>query len=363
MLLVLVMASSCAKEQRAKNIILFIGDAAGMATVNAASIYGYNEPRKLFVQNMPHIALAETSAADEWVTDSAASATAIVTGRKTRNGVLSQSSAAVRGEKDGEILKTILEYAEENGLSTGVVTNSEATSATPAACYAHVNDRKKTGEIAAQILKPGFGDGIDVLIGTGRKEILTATRQLGIDFESELTKRGQIVPSLESIPADASRLAVLLDNEDFDLSWATREAIRVLSRNGKGYFLMVESDCHTEEIPRGLRRMVDLDRLIRDTAQRVGDDTLIIFAADHSYDFRVFDGKKNSPLFPESEDMGSLEDQDSVRLQNVRRDDDHTGEEVLVAAQGPGAHRIRGVLSNTELFKIMLSAFGWHERQ
>jgi alkaline phosphatase len=312
---------------------------------------------------MPYIALAETSASDEWVVDSAAAATAIFTGQKTRNGVISQSGAAVRGQKDGETLKTILEYAEENGLSTGVVTNSEATSATPAACYAHVNDRKKTGEIAAQILKPTFGDGIDVVIGAGREEVLDATRQLGVDFEVELRKRGQVAPSLESIPADASRLVVLLDNEDFDLSWATREAIRVLSRNKKGYFLMVESDCHTEEIARGLRRMVDLDRVIRDTAQRVNPaETLIIFAADHSYDFRIFDGKKNGVLFPEAENIGPMADLDSVRLQNVRRDDDHTGEEVMVSAQGPGAERIRGVLSNTELFDIMLAAYGWQKR-
>jgi len=117
-LLVLALTSSCATEPRAKNIILFIGDAAGIPTINAASIYGYNESRKLFVQNMPHIALAETSAADEWVADSAAAASAIVTGQKTGNGVISQSSAAVRREKDGEPLKTILEYAEERGLST-----------------------------------------------------------------------------------------------------------------------------------------------------------------------------------------------------------------------------------------------------
>jgi alkaline phosphatase len=249
------------------------------------------------------------------------------------------------------------------GLSTGVVTNSEATSATPAACYAHVNDRKKTGEIAAQILKPRFGDGIDVVIGAGRQEILEATRQWGLDFESELKKRGQVVSSLESIPADASRLVALIDNEDFALNWATREAIRVLSRNPKGYFLMVESDCHTEEIAWGLRRMVDLDRLIRDTAERVDpDDTLIIFAADHSYDFRVFDGKKSGALFPDAENIGPMGDLDSIRLQNVRRDDDHTGEEVMVSAQGPGAEKIRGVLSNTELFEIMLAAYGWPKR-
>jgi len=138
--------------------------------------------------------------------------------------------------------------------------------------------------------------------------VLTATRQLGMDFESEAAKNRRIAPSLESIPVDANRLVVLLDDEEFDLSWATREAIRILSQNRKGFFLMVESDCHTEGIAQGLRRMVDFDRLIRDTAQHVdGNETLIIFAADHSYDFRIFNGTKDGVLFSPAEIAGSLE--------------------------------------------------------
>jgi alkaline phosphatase len=37
----------------------------------------------------------------------------------------------------------------------------------------------------------------------------------------------------------------------------------------------------------------------------------------------------------------------------------HTAEEVVVAAQGPGAERVRGYLSNTDLFRIMMDALGW----
>ena len=119
--------------ERARNVILFIGDAGGLPTLNAASLYGYDRPQALFIQKMPNIALMDTSAANNWVTDSAAGMTAIVTGRKTNSGVLSQSDTAVRGQKDGEPLKTILEYAEERGLSTGVITNDSVAGATPAA--------------------------------------------------------------------------------------------------------------------------------------------------------------------------------------------------------------------------------------
>jgi 3-phytase len=96
-LLLIMAAPAPAPAERAKNIILFLGDAAGIPTLNAASIYGYNKPRSLFLQSMPHIALSETSTASAWVTDSAAGMTAIVTGRKTHNGVISESASAVRG--------------------------------------------------------------------------------------------------------------------------------------------------------------------------------------------------------------------------------------------------------------------------
>src|SRR5437588_11860963 len=99
--LLLLTAASLFAQQRAKNVILFLGDAGGLPTLNAASIHGYKEPRSLYIQRMPHIGLSETSATDNWVTDSAAGMTAIVTGRKTANGVLSQAPAPA-GKEDGD---------------------------------------------------------------------------------------------------------------------------------------------------------------------------------------------------------------------------------------------------------------------
>jgi alkaline phosphatase len=78
-----------AAPRTAKNVILFIGDAGGIPTLHAASVYKYDHPQKLCIQTMPHLALMDTSAADVWVTDSAAGMSAIVTGQKTLNGVIS----------------------------------------------------------------------------------------------------------------------------------------------------------------------------------------------------------------------------------------------------------------------------------
>jgi alkaline phosphatase len=348
-----------AAEPAAKNVILFLADAGGLPTLNAASIHAHGAPQKLFIHAMPHVALADTSSASDWVTDSAAGMTAIVTGQKTHNGVLAQSAAAVRRKKDGEPLKTILEYAEERGLSTGVVSNSSMLSATPAATYAHVNDRKNEVDIFRQLLAPRFGDGVDVVIGAGRDDVFEAAKQCGLDAKAAIEKAGLgFYETLDAIPADARRTVVLFGSR-FDLDQATRAAIDVLSRNPRGFFLMVESDVHTEKVLQGLDHVIQLDRSIRHAAGRLPNDTLILVTADHSYDFRIHDGDKDEPLLPPGTALDFGDDQDSIRLDNIRRDDDHTGEEVLVAAQGPGAERVRGFLSNTDLFHIMMAGFGW----
>jgi alkaline phosphatase len=255
--------------------------------------------------------------------------TAIVTGSRTHNGVVAQSDSAVRGTRDGEPLKTILEHAEERGLATGIVSTSSVLSATPAACYAHVNDRRKQDEVLRQLLEPAYGDGVDVLIGGGLDDVVEAASR--------------------AVPGGS------------DLDAATQRAIDVLSRNPKGYFLMVEGDVHVEELVRGLDRTVELDRALRNAAERVGPDTLILFTADHSYDFRIHDGRKGEPLLPGVTDPGFGDDLDTVRLDNVRRDDDHTAEDVVVAARGHGAERVRGFLSSTDVFRIMMDAYGWEE--
>ena len=74
-----------------------------------------------------------------------------------------------------------------------------------------------------------------------------------------------------------------------------------------------------------------------------------MFSADHSFDLRLRSGKKGeSPLaHPEAAEP------------SIRTEDSHTGEEVVVAARGPGAERVRGFFPNTYLFQIMMAAYGW----
>jgi alkaline phosphatase len=348
----LTVSAASPAERHARNVILFLGDAGGIPTLNAASLYAHDAPQKLFIQHMPHFALSDTSAANAWVTDSAAGMTAIVTGQKTNNGVISQSPDAVRGKSDGTPLKTILEYAEEHGLSTGVISNMSMADATPAACYSHSNERKKAAEIFAQILTPRFGDGVDLVIGGGRKSILGATEAAGMNLAESFRKKGYaIYDSPADVPASATKVIALTDTP-FQVAPVVKRAIEILSRNPKGYFLMVEWDMHTNNLKRGLDNAVAMDGVVAQTARQVKDDTLIIYTADHSFDLRLRGGKKGDVLLPEP---GAPED----KKPKIRVDDGHTGEEVLVAAQGPGSERVHGFIANTDIFRIMLAAYGW----
>lgn len=354
-LFVACILTAAAAEPRAKNVVLFLGDAGGIPTLHAASIHGYGAPGKMFIQQMPHLGLSETSPVGAWVSDSAAGMTAIVTGHKTKNGVISQSSDAVPGKVDGATLKTILEYAEEHGLSTGVISNMSMADATPAACYAHASHRRKYAEIVAQIANPRFGDGVDLVIGGGRKGIVEATTNAGYDLPKALAAKGYAMYDRpEDIPADAKRVVALFD-ERFDPAPVVKRAIEILSRNPKGYFLMVEWDMHTNNLKRGLDQAVTMDKLVRQTSEQVNSkDTLILFTADHSFDLRVRSGKPGQPLVPE----GPVEDEATTP---IRMNNTHTGEEVLVTAMGPGARRVKGYMPNTQIFHILMAAYGWKE--
>ncbi len=345
---------------RARNVILFLADAGGVSVLSAASLMAYGEPLGLHVQSWPHLGLSETSPVDDFVSDSANGMSAIVTGVKTRNGVISQGPDAVRGQTDGTPTRSLLEYAEERGLLTGVVTNMAVTDATPAANYAHSNDRAKWGEIFPQAFAPRFGDGVDVLIGSGRQRIgeQLAARGTGYQALSQAHDR-PIYASLAEAPTTNARPVVVADA--VDVRAATLRALDILQPSPTGYFLVVEWDAHTDDPRQGLQNVVDFDKLIAEVQSRVDPaDTLLLFTADHSFGLQVDGGRRGEPLLEGYEAWKSAGGQEGmVRLKNLLVNDSHTAEEVPVLAVGPGAEAVRGYLPNTRLFGIMMDAWGW----
>jgi alkaline phosphatase len=199
-------------RRRARNVILFLGDGMGVATVTAARILEgqqkglRGEENELAFEKFPYLAHSKTYQANQQVPDSAPTMSSIVTGRKTNDGSISVApevlgndfAAAARPENRP---RTILERAEERGLWTGVVSTARLTHATPAACYAHSPardiesdlDLEKMGpealasgypDIARQLLDfrvqpvPMNGKesvGLEVAMGGGRSKFLRST--------------------------------------------------------------------------------------------------------------------------------------------------------------------------------------------
>jgi alkaline phosphatase len=351
-----------AASRKAKNVILFLADAGGVPALNAASLLAYNAPLKLHIQSWPHVGLSDTTPVGAWVSDSANGMTSIVTGVKTRNGVISMGPDTERGEKDGRILKTILEYAEERGLRTGVVTDMSIADATPAACYAHANDRGKWGEIFPQAFTPRFGDGVDVLIGAGRQRIAAQLQRSGLSFDL-LAGRHQrpIAATLEEVPPSNLRPVVVADK--IDVRAAALRALSLLETSPNGYFLMVEWDAHTDDPKEGLERLVALDKLIAEIRQRVNlEETLLLFTADHSFGIQVDGGGPKDPLLSGYDEWKAAEGKkDGARLKYVYVNDTHTADEVAAIAIGPGAEAVRGFFPSTHLFHVMRNAWGWPE--
>jgi alkaline phosphatase len=305
--------------------------------------------------------LSETSPVDSFVSDSANGMSSIVTGLKTRNGVISQGPDAVRKERDGTVSKTLLEYAEERGLLTGVVSSQSIADATPAATYAHSNDRGKWGEIFPQAFLPRFGDGVDVLLGAGRSRIGEQLVARGTSFDQLAQEHDRpIYAALSDVPTAEMRPVVVGD--EMDVRAATLKALDILEQSPSGYLLVVEWDAHTDDPREGLQHVVDFDKLVAEVERRVDlSDTLLLFTADHSFGFQVDGGTRGQDLLAGYDAWKAAPDgeDDLVRLENVLVNDSHTAEEVPALAIGAGAEKVRGYFPNTYLFQVMMDAWGW----
>lgn len=332
---------------KAKNVILFVGDGMGITTVTAARILdgqrkgGSGEDNALAFEKFPNVALSKTYSANQQTPDSAPTMTAMVTGVKTDDGLISVAQNVARREPRAEVvragaLRTILEWAEERGLSTGVVTTTRITHATPAACYAHIAERDWEGDadlpagatvrdIAAQLIEVGRGNGLEVALGGGRARFYTSEEE-----DPEYAKRkgtrkdgrslwrewGQSSPRSAYVwnkaqfdavdPATTDRLLGLFEpshmkfeidraksGDEPSLADMTDKALAILARNPRGYFLMVEGGRidhahHASNAHRALTDAIAFSEAVGRALARVDtNDTLIIVTADHSHVFTM----------------------------------------------------------------------------
>jgi alkaline phosphatase len=301
------------------------------------------EENLLSFERLPFVALSRTYSVNQQTSDSAPTMTAIITGVKTDDGLISVDQDVVRGDHTtvkGNELPSFLQLAERAGLSTGIVTTATVTHATPAACYAHSPDRdwesdanlsagaRQSGfpDIARQLIEFKYGDGPEVVLGGGRSKFLprtaadpedpgrTGERLDGRDlinewvrqrprsayvwnkaqFDSiELRKTDRLLGLFERSHMEYEHDRPKDTGKEPSLSEMTSKAIDMLARNRRGYFLMVEGGRidhghHAGNAYRALTDTVELSNAVKVALSKTNPaETLIIVTADHSHTFTI----------------------------------------------------------------------------
>lgn len=341
--------------QPARTIVLMIGDGMGYEQVKAASLFAWGKNGKLTMQNLPVKGSCTTydAGGPNHTTDSAAAGTALATGVKANNGVLS-----MRIPGDGSKLPTILELAKKRNWRTGLVATSYVTHATPAAFASHVKSRNLYGPIAAQMLRTTQPD---LILGGGGKGMNIADARLA--GWATATTRDQLDALLDQPRTKVKRIAGLFGeghmpyeyeyamriDPRYDrlphLSEMTAAALEYLG-DGKseGMFLMIEGSRidhagHMNDIHRNILETLEFDNAVRTVLEwaRTRPNVLVIVTADHECGGLTVDKSNGRGIWP-----------------NVSwSSKGHTNVEVPVFAAGTGAGEFAGKMDNIEIFSKM----------
>jgi alkaline phosphatase len=286
------------------SVILFIGDGMGLAQARAATLYAKDVLGKETALGAARtVGLTTTHAADSLVTDSAAAATALYTGHKANNG-------AINILPDGKKAETLAHAARRAGKSVGIISTTRLTHATPGAVYAHANNRDQENEIAEQLAEfapeVALGGGLRRFIPQSRKgskrtdekDLVALMKSQGYSFVENAADLGKIdpasTPKLLGLFA-SSHMDYELDRVNVpdlasqpSIAAMTEVALSILSRNRKGFFLMVEGGridhaCHGHDIKAAIMDTLAMDDALRSAVEfrKSRPDTLIVVTADH----------------------------------------------------------------------------------
>lgn len=289
---------------QAKYVFYFIGDGMGINQVNVTEAYlsaikGARGSGSLLMTQFPVASMAATFSANADVTDSAASGTALATGKKTNNGAIGVGT-------EQERLETIAEKAKKAGKKVGIASTVPVNHATPAAFYGHQKDRNMYYEIAQDLLVSGFdffaGAGLynrDKLYdNTVAPDIYPQIEQAGYtvfkgydDFKAK-GNRSKKVMLVQKNWEEAGGIPYAIDrtNDDLTLKQITEAAIEVLMKdNRKGFFLMLEGGRidwagHANDGATMIKEVMDMDEAIKvayEFYKKHPKETLIVITADH----------------------------------------------------------------------------------
>jgi len=407
----------------AKNVILLIGDGMGDSEITAARNQAMGAGGFFpGIDALPltgqytHYSLDKKTHKPNYVTDSAASATAWATGTKSYNG-------AIGVDVNGKDQATILELAKAAGKATGNVSTAELQDATPAALMAHVTSRKcygpeKTSELCpTNALEQGGKGSIseqmlktrpDVTLGGGAKsfsESAKAGEYQGKTLREQAQALGfQLVDNLDGMnaikQADQTKPVLgLFSDGNMPVRWQgpkasyhgnidkpvvtcevnkdrpastptlaqmTKKAIDLLSTNEKGFFLQVEGASidkqdHAANPCGQIGETVDLDEAVQQALAfaREHGDTLVVVTADHAHSSQIIENGSKAPGLTQAVNTkdGAVM---TISYGNSEEDSQgHTGTQLRIAAYGPYAANVVGLTDQTDLFFTLKDAMGF----
>jgi alkaline phosphatase len=352
-----------------KNVIVLIGDGMGFGHLQAGGLYANDKAGSLFLETLPYRGQVVTTPIPKpdaqpgklVITDSAAAATAMATGHKVYNGVISM---ALPG--DGTPYQTVLESFAAQGKMTGIVSNATITDATPAAFAAHTPARGNSGEIVACYLKTVRPQ---VILGggnTSEKANLTEAAVTAAGYQ--LVRDRKELTSLQAgpggrvfglfgggnMPYEAQKVAAatqpaqahVLDMPG--LPEMAGAALKLVATEPKGFFLMIEGALIDKSANKKgealcIPEVVEFDKavkLVMDWAC-TRKDTLVIVVADHETGgLKVVKGRGKGQL-PEIQWTAG----------------GHTSATVPIFAWGVGAKRVHGTMDNTDVYRLMMGTF------
>lgn len=290
----------------AKYVFLMIGDGMGATQRQAAEFYyrscqirggvACEDVRSLKINSLPVTGITSTFSSNALVTDSAAAATALATGYKTRNGVISMDSSKTQN------LKTLAEIAKEQGKKVGIISNVWINHATPAAFYSHRASRGMYYEIAVDLANSDmdyYGGGFAHNIGEDKRgdrpDPVGIAKENGFTVTSNAEELVELKPGAGKVWAYDETQHVLdyeIDRKENQLCLNdfVQKGIELLyTNNANGFFMMIEGGkidwvCHANDAATAIKDTIAFDKvfeIVMDFYNEHKDETLIVITGDH----------------------------------------------------------------------------------
>ena len=355
-------------KNKAKNIILFIGDGMSVSQISAFRLFQGGPNSRVAVDNFPYSGKVLTHSANAIVTDSASSGTAFSTGRKTNNRALGV-------DVNGQPIENITEKLDKSGYVSSIISTSEVTHATPAAFIVHTSSRYMADEISIQMTDSKIKN----ILGGGRKFFIPeedgGNREDGIQLLDKVKTNSILITDKSeltdpSLYGDGQVFGLFADEHLRDkntpenhstepsiknmLEFSVNRSKKFVESGCKGFFVMAEASQvdwagHGNDFEYLMREMTDLEGGIKWALNyaKKNKDTLVVVTADH----------ETGGLLIEPNDPRKYENLDIKFSFNtgIGRGS-HTGVPVPIYAYGPGAENFTGTLDNTDVFRALLAA-------